>query len=42
MQHFYDSLPEPKALHWIEAEDHFFKGALDPFEAQIAALGLSS
>jgi alpha/beta superfamily hydrolase len=42
MQQFYDSLPEPKALHWIEAEDHFFKGALDPFEAQVSALGLSS
>jgi alpha/beta superfamily hydrolase len=42
MQEFYDSLPEPKALHWIEAEDHFFAGALDPFEAQVAAIGLSS
>ena len=42
MQSFFDSLPEPKALHWIEAEDHFFKGALDAFEAQVTALGLSS
>ena len=42
LQQFFDSLPEPKALHWIEAEDHFFKGALDPFEAQVTALGLSS
>lgn len=42
MQNFFDSLPEPKALHWIEAEDHFFKGALDAFEAQVTALGLSA
>jgi uncharacterized protein len=42
MQQFFDSLPEPKTLHWIEAEDHFFKGALDAFEAQVNALGLSS
>ncbi len=32
---FYDALPEPKHLDWIEAADHFFKGALDEFEAAI-------
>lgn len=32
---FFESLPEPKQLEWIEAEDHFFKGALDAFEAAI-------
>ena len=29
-------LPEPKQLIWVEAEDHFFKGALDAFERSIA------
>lgn len=32
-------LPEPKAIHWVEAEDHFFKGALDRFEQVIHSLG---
>ena len=32
---FYDSLPEPKHLDWIEAADHFFKDDLDDFEAAI-------
>ena len=35
------SLPEPKRLLFVEAEDHFFKGALDEFESTIVALGLS-
>lgn len=30
---------EPKALEFIEAEDHFFAGALDQFEAAIEAIG---
>lgn len=29
---------EPKQLHWVEAEDHFFKGALDRLEETIAGL----
>ena len=32
---FYNALPEPKHLDWIEASDHFFKDALDEFEAAI-------
>lgn len=32
---FYHALPEPKYLEWIQAEDHFFKGRLDEFEASI-------
>jgi alpha/beta superfamily hydrolase len=32
---FYNALPEPKHLDWIEASDHFFKEALDEFEAAI-------
>ena len=31
-----DALPEPKQLIWVEAEDHFFKGALDAFERSVA------
>ena len=32
---FYESVPEPKQLEWVEAEDHFFKNALDRFEGVI-------
>lgn len=32
---FYQSLPEPKHLEWIQASDHFFKDGLDEFEAAI-------
>jgi uncharacterized protein len=35
---FYASVPEPKRLIWVEAQDHFFKGALDHFERVIAEL----
>lgn len=35
----YQTLTPPKQLTWIEAEDHFFKGALDSFEAAVAAIG---
>ncbi len=31
-------LPEPKKLHLIEAQDHFFAGALDELEAVIKTL----
>lgn len=41
LQSLFDALPEPKRLIWVEAEDHFFKGALDAFEEQITGLGLS-
>jgi alpha/beta superfamily hydrolase len=33
------SLPEPKKLVLIEAEDHFFAGALPELEREIARLG---
>jgi len=36
---FFESVPEPKHLDWIEAEDHFFKGALDALEAVVAGIG---
>jgi uncharacterized protein len=35
---FYASVPEPKRLIWVEAQDHFFKGALDEFERVVAGL----
>lgn len=36
---FYDSLPEPKRLDWVEASDHFFQDGLDGFEAVIERIG---
>jgi hypothetical protein len=36
---FYESVPEPKQLQWVEAADHFFKDALDAFEAAIEHIG---
>ena len=41
LQTLFDTLPEPKQLVWVEAEDHFFKGALDAFEREVVSLGLS-
>ena len=41
MQTWFDSLPEPKRLVWIEAQDHFFAGALDQFEEAVYSAGLS-
>jgi uncharacterized protein len=32
MEKYYAALPEPKELIWVEAQDHFFTGALDQFE----------
>ena len=28
----YERFAAPKELHWVEAADHFFAGALDEFE----------
>jgi uncharacterized protein len=36
---FYNSVPEPKQLQWVEAADHFFKDALEAFEAAIERIG---
>ncbi len=38
IQPFVESLPEPKRLVLIEAQDHFFVGALDALEQAITAL----
>jgi len=36
---FYDSVPDPKHLDWVEAADHFFAGALDELEAVVERIG---
>lgn len=38
-EQFYKSVPEPKHLDWVEAEDHFFKNALDAYERVIERIG---
>jgi uncharacterized protein len=38
---FFRSLPEPKHLDWVEASDHFFRDALDQYEAVIERIGNS-
>ena len=38
LQALYDRLWHPKQLHWIEASDHFFAGALDAFEQTVNGL----
>lgn len=38
---FYQSVPEPKHLDWIEASDHFFKDGLDAYERAIEQIGLA-
>ena len=40
-QEFFDSLPEPKQLTWVEAEDHFFRNNLDAYEGEILRIGNS-
>jgi len=36
---FFATVLEPKQVDWIEAEDHFFKGALDEYEAAVIGVG---
>lgn len=36
---FYETLPQPKELEWVEASDHFFKDSLDAFESVIERKG---
>ena len=35
MQAYFAGLNEPKRLVWVEAQDHFFAGALDAFEEAV-------
>jgi alpha/beta superfamily hydrolase len=39
MESYFATLPEPKELIWIEAQDHFFGGSLDQFEEEIYRVG---
>jgi alpha/beta superfamily hydrolase len=39
LEAFFETLPEPKQLDWIESADHFFKDALDAYEAAIIRIG---
>jgi uncharacterized protein len=36
---FYETVPEPKQLHWVDASDHFFAGGLDELEAVVQRIG---
>ena len=36
---FYRTVPEPKQLIWVPAEDHFFRNSLDAFETVIERIG---
>jgi len=36
---FFETLQEPKELHWVNAADHFFKDNLDGFETVIENIG---
>jgi PhoPQ-activated pathogenicity-related protein len=36
---FFETLPEPKQLTWVPAQDHFFKDALDAYEVVIEKIG---
>jgi uncharacterized protein len=40
-ERLYARVAEPKRLIWIQAADHFFAGALDEFEEQVYAAGMS-
>lgn len=40
MQDYFDRLDGPKRLIWVEAEDHFFAGALNEFEEAVVDAGL--
>jgi alpha/beta superfamily hydrolase len=39
LQPLVDALPEPKQLIWIDAQDHFFAGALEQLEESVIQLG---
>jgi len=39
LQPLVEALPEPKQLIWIEAQDHFFAGALEQLEESVVQLG---
>jgi alpha/beta superfamily hydrolase len=38
---FFETVPEPKHVDWIESVDHFFKDALDQYEATVLRIGFA-
>jgi alpha/beta superfamily hydrolase len=42
MEAYFAELGEPKELIWVEAQDHFFAGALDQFEQAVAQAAQST
>ena len=38
---FFETVPEPKHVDWIESVDHFFKDALDEYESAVLRIGLN-
>jgi alpha/beta superfamily hydrolase len=42
LQTWYSRLWGPKELHWVEAQDHFFGGALDSYERVVEGLSGSA
>jgi len=36
---FFETVPEPKQVEWVEAEDHFFKDKLDEYEGVVLRVG---
>jgi len=42
MQSYFDRLPEPKQLVWVESTDHFFAGALPEFEEAVFRVGVAA
>jgi uncharacterized protein len=42
METYFDALPEPKKLIWVDAADHFFADALDQFEEAVYGVSVSS
>jgi len=41
LEAFFETVPEPKQLEWIESADHFFRDALDAYEDAIIRIGLA-
>ena len=41
MESYFERLPPPKELIWVEARDHFFSGALEEFEEAVYRAGSS-
>jgi len=39
LQALYGRLWGPRRIYWVEAQDHFFAGALDAFESVVMSLG---